>query len=140
MKLNLNALNSAIDNAFAEVIAKADTEFIAVIEDPNEFADIGLPNQDIVDSGRFRDAQVVDVQANKATWTWDPTSPENGYHYALALWFGFFAYGGTKYVPGRHWAFRALRRADIVQTMAAELQKQGIKAKVVRDDVGLLDS
>lgn len=139
MKLNFNALNSAIDNAFAEVTAKLDTEFIAVIEDPNEFADIGLPNQDIVDTGRFRDAQVVDVRANKATWTWDPTSPENGYHYAMALLVGFFAYGGHKYIPGRNWIFRALKRVDCVQMLAEELQKQGIAAKVVRNDVGLLE-
>lgn len=139
MKLNLNALNQAIDKAFASVVASADTEFIAVIEDPNEFADIGLPNQDIVDSGRFRDAQVVDVQANKATWTWDPTSPENGYHYAAALLVGFFAYGGHKYIPGRNWIFRALKRIDFVQLFASELEKQGIKAKVTRNDISLLE-
>lgn len=138
MKLNTNALNQAIDNAFAEVVAKLDTEFIAVIEDPNEFADVGLPDRDLIDTGRFRDAQVVDVRANKATWTWDPVASD-GYHYAMALFVGFFAYGGTKFVPGRHWAFRALKRLDVVQLLAEELQKQGIEAKVVRNDVGLLD-
>lgn len=139
MKLNLDAINQAIDNAFAEVVAKADTEFIAVIEDPEEFSDLGMGGQDIVLTGRLRDSQVVDVQANKATWEWNPTDPDTGYAYALAVWYGFFTYGGTKYVPGRHWAMRALRRIDPVVMLAEELKKQGLNAKVTRNDVQLLD-
>lgn len=133
MKLNLNALNQAIDNAFAEVVAKLDTEFIAVIEDPNEFSDLGLDGQDIVLTGRLRDAQVVDVQANKATWEWNPTDPDTGYAYALAVWVGFFAYGGHKFIPGRKWALRGLKRVKPLSVFVDELNKNGIKAKIIAD-------
>lgn len=139
IKLNLTRLNKAIDNAFAEVVAKCDTEYIAVIEDPNEFADIGLPGQDIILTGALRDSQVVDVQGNKATWQWNPTDPDTGEAYALAVFLGFFAYGGHKYVPGRRWVFRALKRINPVVLLAEELQKQGITARAVKSDVELLD-
>lgn len=139
VRINTSQLNKAIDEAFASVVAAFDVECIAVIEDPNEFADVGLPDRDLIDTGRLRDSQIVDVQGNKATFTWDPVSPENGYHYAMALLVGFFAYGGTKYVPGRHWAMRALRRIDPVVMLAEELKKQGLDAKVTRNDVQLLD-
>lgn len=139
IKLNLNHLNKAIDNAFASVVAKCDSEYIAVIEDPDEFSDLGFDSQDIVLTGALRDSQVVNAQGNKATWEWNPTDPDTGEAYALAVWVGFFAYGGHKFILGRKWALRALKRVNPAVLLALELQNQGIAARVVRNDAGLLD-
>lgn len=139
IKIDASQLNKAIDNAWASFVARVDTECIAVISDPTEFSDLGFNQQDIVLSGRLKDSQVVDIQGNKARFEWNPHDPETGYAYAMCLWMGFFAYGGHKFVPGRKWAFRALRRIDPVVLMAEELQKQGIGNLVVRNDVELLD-
>lgn len=139
IKLNLNHLNKAIDNAFAKVVDDFDMECILVIEDDQEFADIGVISQDIVDTGRFRDSQIVQVQGNKAEFTWNPTDPETGYAYAMALFVGFFAYGGHKFIPGRRWVFRALRRIDPVVLLAEELEKQGIGARITRNNIELID-
>lgn len=139
VKINTSELDKAINEAFGKVVADFDVECLKVIEDENEFADVGLPDRDLIDTGRFRDSQIVQVQGNKAEFTWNPTDPETGYAYAMALFVGFFAYGGHKYVPGRRWVFRALKRVNPVVLLAEELQNQGIAARVVRNDAGLLD-
>lgn len=139
IKLDTNKLNKAIDNAWAEVVARVDTECIAVIEDPNEFSDLGFDQQDIILSGRLRDSQVVDVQGNKAEFTWNPHDPDTGYAYGAALFFGFFAYGGHKFIPGRKWVLRALRRIDPVVLLVEELQKQGIGAILASNNIELID-
>ena len=82
IKINQSALNSLlgkVDDAFAEVVTALDNEFHAVIRDPNEFGDLGLENQDIVDTGRFDDSQTLTVSRSggkvTANFEWNPTTP-----------------------------------------------------------------
>ena len=78
------------------------------------------------------------MQGNHATWSWNPQDPDTGEHYAAGVYAGFYAYGGSKYIPGRHFPERAVKRCDPVARMAEELQKQGIEARVIRNDAGFL--
>lgn len=139
IKLDINKLDKAIDNAWAEVVARVDSTCIAVIEDPNEFSDLLFEDQDIILSGRLKESQTIDVRGNKAVWEWNPHDPNTGYAYALAVWMGFNAYGEYKYVPGRHWFFRALKRVDPITMFADELQKQGIGIRVTSNNIKLID-
>lgn len=150
IKINRAAVDALIrdrvETAWAEVMAKLDVEYMIVIEDPNEFSNLGFFDQDIVDTGRFRDSQKVNVTGRKAFWQWDPISPDNGYHYGPALYYGFHPFGMDgqdgkpyAYVPGRHWIDRAIKRVNPVKSFAAELRKNGLQAKVVRNNNSLLD-
>ncbi len=83
IKVNQAALNKVlktVNNAFAEVVTTLGDEFQSVISDPNEFADLGLENQDIVDTGRFKDSQTLNVRSvagvTVATYGWNPTAPK----------------------------------------------------------------
>jgi len=84
IKINQSQLNKvlkAVDDAFAEVVVALDNEFHAVIEDPNEFSDLGLDNQDIIDTGRFNNSQILNVskQGGKtvANYEWNPSQSRN---------------------------------------------------------------
>lgn len=114
----LNKVLAALEESFADVVGALDSEFIAVISDPNEFSDLGFTEQDIIDTGRFKDSQVVSETRDdgnvQVRWSWSPTSPENGYKYAPALHFGYNAWG-KKWIPGRPWTTRAVRRINPVQ-------------------------
>ena len=117
IKINQAALNKvlkAVDNAFAEVVTALDDEFQAVIRDPNEFADLGLENQDIVDTERFVDSQTVmdnSVSGKTViTFGWNPHSPETGEPYAGRILTGFRAYNRGRWIPGRDWTERAVER------------------------------
>lgn len=124
----LSKIKSAISDSFADVAASLDTKFIEVIESDTEFADLGFNGQDIVDTGRFRDSQVVqetrvgDFVA--VHWHWNPADPETGYHYAPALYSGFHAYG-KKWIPGRPWTDRAVQHTD-----PFKLFVKGVKARL----------
>jgi len=121
-------LNRAIEEAWADVIAELYLEFTKVIEDPEAFAHLGFLDQDIVDTGRFRDSQTVQVIKGKATFNWAPRSP-TGYVYAWALYHGFMAWG-RKWVPGRPWVEEACDRVDIPKAFQAALARRGIKARI----------
>lgn len=129
IKINQSGLNKvlkAVDHAFAEVVTALDNEFHAVIEDPNEFGDLGLENQDIVDTGRFNDSQMLNVskQGGKtvANYEWNPHSPETGEPYAGRILTGFRAYGYGRWIPGRDWTERAVKRVDLVMMFEQELK------------------
>lgn len=129
IKLNQSALNSLlnkVDDAFAEVVTALDNEFHAVIRDPNEFGDLGLENQDIVDTGRFDDSQVLTASKQEgktvATFEWNPHDPETGEPYAGRILTGFRAYGMGRWIPGRDWTERAVRRVDPVEMFEQELK------------------
>lgn len=132
-KINQAALKQferKVDDAWAEVITALDLEYENVINDENAFPD--FPNQDIVDTARFRDGQSVDVKARRALWLWAPISPDNGYCYAAALYYGFYAYGGSKWIEGRPWVEVAFQNVNPVAMMALLLAQKGIKARIVR--------
>ncbi len=128
-------LKKEIKKIYADVVAKYDIESDRVIEDPNEFANLGFVDWDIVLTGRLRDSKIIETQGELATkFSWDPVSPENGYHYASAVFWGFNAWGGTKFIPGRPWSERAAHNIDCVSYFAKELNKAGYNAKVIKDD------
>ena len=129
---NIAKLKQKIALAYGNVIETLDAEYDAVIEDPNEFSDLGFDSQDIIDTGRFKDSKLLDVRTENdrinAHWSWNPTDPETGYHYAAALYTGFMAYG-KKWIPGRPWPDRAIARVDPPKALQAEMKLQGIPAK-----------
>lgn len=116
----LSNLKEQIDEAFAEVVSEFGLECQAVIEDEDEFADIGLPNRDIVLTGRLRDSQLVhaatDRDVTTASYRWDPVDPQTGRHYAGDVFVGFGR------LPGRNWPDRAVRRVDWLKVFASEVK------------------
>lgn len=144
LKINREALyqiiRRRIEDAWAEVVAQLTEEYLRVIEDPNEFSDLGFNDQDIIDTGRFRDSMTIDVQTKDGeivvVWDWDPVDPETGEHYASSLYLGFVA--GQSYIPGRPWVDRAIKNIDPVQLLQAELSKRGIHARVISNQTTVL--
>lgn len=135
IKLNQAAIERLIKKrileAWAEVVNALDQEFERVIRDPNEFNDLGFTDQDIVDTERFVESLKIDPKPTKTTWEWDPVSPDDGYHYASALYFGFMAFG-KHFVAGRPWAERAIEHVKPLERFQSELRKRGIDARIVR--------
>ncbi|NER39002.1 MAG: hypothetical protein F6J93_34440 [Oscillatoria sp. SIO1A7] len=119
LKIKKGMLEKAVLNparkSFKNVVYRLYEENKAVIEDPYEFADIGLTNHDIVWTGRLRDSQTMtirhDSDSSLASIKWDPVSPETGERYAMKVFVGFFGWSG-RYYPGRDWPDRAVRRSD----------------------------
>ena len=143
-KLNQSAYSkfkAQIADAFATTIATIDEEMDAVIEDSNEFSDLGFDDQDIVDTGRLRDSKLLNVQTEDdgitAEWTWNPHDPETGYAYAMAVYAGFNAFG-KKQIPGRPWPERAIERVDVLKSLATEMKLRGVPAKVRKKVLGSL--
>lgn len=101
--------------ALEETAIRLGKEAKDVIEDLNEFSDIGYSNWDIVDTGRLRDSMVIrfewDDRGASAELSWDPVSPETGEHYAAKVWVGFVGPSGRLY-PGRDWPGRAAERMN----------------------------
>lgn len=116
IKFNQNFLNKII-KAFDETVQAFGDECQAVIEDTNEFADIGLPNRDIILTGRLKESQTVNTVNNPtsriSTISWDPIDPGDGRHYAGDVFVGFHTFGG-RFIPGRDWPGRADKRLDMV--------------------------
>ena len=114
-KSKLNQVLKAVEEGFGDAVAALDKEYVDVIEDPNEFGDLGFRNQDIVDTGRFRESQKVIEERTEhgveVKWHWNPVDPESGYQYAPALYAGYSAFG-KKWIPGRPWPERAVKRVD----------------------------
>lgn len=137
-------LRNEIREAVGDVMAELDLEYEKVIEDMNAFADQGFIDWDIVDTGRFRDSQKVNIATVDsqvvARWVWNPESPENGYHYAAALYYGFYAFGNQNaWIPGRRWVELGIKRVNPVRKLAANLRERGVSAKVARNNVNALD-
>lgn len=121
-----------VADASAEAIAKVDQELDRVISSDSEFSDLGFSAQDIIDTERLFNSKVIAATPDGVTFTYDPVSPENGYHYAPAVFLGFFAWG-KKYIPGRPWTHRAVRNENPVTNIAAALESQGYQVRIKRD-------
>lgn len=120
-------------------IAKIDAELDRVIESEDEFSDLGFISQDIIDSGRLLDSKVISANPNGVTFTYDPVSPENGYHYGAAVYLGFFAWG-KKYIPGRPWTIRAMKNENPTINLAIALEEMGYRVTIKSDGIrGLVD-
>ncbi len=131
----LKQLNKDLkEKVFPEIAAKYDIESDRVIEDPNEFSNLGFVNQDIIDTGRLLRSKIIVPKGDlEIQFSWNPVNPDNGYEYASAVWWGFSAWG-KKFIPGRPWSDRAMHNIDPVNGIAKHLQNLGYDAKVVRDD------
>lgn len=127
-KINTKPLDKLLkkaSEAIEDLIKDLDQEFEAVIEDSGAFADIGLPNRDIVWSGELRDSQKMKstIQSGKykVTWEWDPVDPETGYHYAKDVFVGFTSYAGN-FIPGRNWPGKAVERLQPILYLRKKLK------------------
>lgn len=103
-----------------------DDEFQVVISDTFAFADIGLTNQDIIWSGQLKASQNMSLQDGKninVTWTWDPTDPDTGYHYANDVFVGFNAWGNGRFIPGRNWPGKGIERLDPIVYLVRKLKQ-----------------
>lgn len=134
MKFTINPkgvakMHQAFDESWAEVVAALEVEMEETITDPNAFPELGFVDQDIVDTGRLRDSQKVNVKDRKVSFAWDPHSPENGYAYAPAVYSGFLAFG-KKWIPGRRWPEKAVDRLDVPEVLRGKLVARKIKVKV----------
>ncbi len=135
----LKRLNKDVKKIYSDVVSQYNIEVDRVIEDPNEFANIGFVDQDIIDTGRLKNSKVIETQGELSTrFSWAPVDPDTGYHYASAVWWGFNAYGDSKFVPGRPWSERAVYNLDPVNYISDRLKKKGYNALVVRDDTRTL--
>lgn len=140
---NINQLKAKlkqdVKEARAQAIAKVSIELDRVIESEVEFSDLGFLGQDIVDTGRLRDSKVIAPNPDGVTFTYDPVSPENGYHYGAAVWLGFWAFG-KKYIPGRPWTLRAVKNENPTVNVAQALEDMGYDVRIRFDgvkDIGL---
>ena len=127
-------LEKDVAEARGQAIATYDAELDRVIQSPDEFSDLGFDGQDIIDTSRLFDSKVISANPDGVTFSYDPVDPETGYHYAAAVFYGFFAYG-RKYIPGRRWTIRALKNENPVVNMVTSLKAMGYNARVVSDQI-----
>ena len=127
-------LKKDVAEARGVAIAKVNLELDRVIESEGEFSDLGFIDQDIIDTGRLRDSKVISANPNGVTFSYDPVSPENGYHYGAAIFFGFFAWG-KKYIPGRPWTIRAIKNENPTINMASYLEDMGYQVTIRQDGI-----
>lgn len=130
VKLNKQAiakLKQNIKESFKVTNDRLGEEFTSVINDPNEFSDLGLVNRDIVWTGRLRDSQKLTVEDTgnnvAAFWQWNPVDPETNREYAGDVFVGFREYSGA-WVPGRDWPGRAVTRLDPYNYFLADLKSR----------------
>lgn len=130
----INHLKKDLVEARAKAIAKVDAELDRVIESPSEFADLGFDGQDIVDTSRLLKSKIITADPNGVTFGYDPVDPDSGYHYAAAVYFGFFAFG-KKYIPGRRWTIRSVKNENPVLNMVDSLKGMGYDARVALNNI-----
>lgn len=139
----LSLLSEKIEDAFGLTVADFDIEVDEVIQSADEFKSQGFTDQDIVDTGRLLNSKIVDAQKEadeiSVLYSWNPVSPKNGYPYGPAVWAGFYAYGGEKFIPGRHWPERAAKNVGITQSFVDYLRESGIPCTVERNGDDELD-
>jgi hypothetical protein len=119
-------VDELINRAFANVVEALSDEYTAVIEEVGAFPE--EPEADIVLSSRLRDSMEIDTSNNYAEWSWNPIDPKTRYEYAAKVYHGFRAYGRGRWVPGRHWPEKAIKRVDPARVLAAELNMLGVDA------------
>lgn len=118
--------NQVFDEAWADVVAELELKMQHVIETPGLFPT--FPVDDIVDTGRLRDSQVVTVKDRVVRFQWNPHG-ENGYPYAPAVYSGFRAWG-KKYIPGRRFPEKAFDLVDVPESLRQKMIERGIRARV----------
>ena len=131
-------LESIVEECFGEVASEIEQESDRVIESLTEFSDLGFEGQDIIDTGRLLNSKEVEATDTSIKLTWSPRNPENGFPYAPAVVNGFFAYGGSKFIPGRNFPVRAVQNVDPVNSLAEKLRAKGLKVRVIQNNVSLL--
>lgn len=135
----MEELTNIINDAIAQIVSDYNEIVDEVIQSEDEF----IAGQDIVDTGRLLDSKAVDISiagtSTTATFTWAPNDPETGYPYAPAVWAGFFAYGGSKFIPPRHWPERAMKNLDPVNALADLLAEKGLEVEVLQNSIDELD-
>ena len=132
----LDDLKEEVIDSFAEVQSEIVEETYRVIESTTEFE--GFEGQDIIDTGRFRDETIVLSEATRLLIYWTAKDPSTGFYYPTALIYGFFAYGGKKWIPGREYHTRAVKNKSPVQSLVDKLRAKGINARVIADNTSLL--
>lgn len=130
-------LQKDVQEATGEAIAKVDLELDRVIESESEFQDLGFVEQDIVDTGRLRDSKVITATPNGVTFSYDPVNPDDGYHYASAIFLGFNV--GRKYIPGRPWTNRAVKNENPTVNVAEHLRGLGYKVRTRYDGTEMME-
>ena len=111
-----------IEDSFAEIYDQLSSKLDEIIETEGEFE--GVPG-DIVDTGQLKDSKEGLQEKRQISFEYDPVNPDDGYHYAEAVYSGFFAHGGTKYIPARRWTDRAVKKLDPTQVLADSLSEKG---------------
>lgn len=130
-------IKEIVIECFADVAAELNEESDRVISSLTEFE--GFLGQDIILSGRLLNSKVVDASDTKITLAWTAKNPDNGFYYPAAIIAGFFAYGGTKYIEGRNFPARTAKNVDPVKSLVDKLKSKGVKAKVKRNNIALIE-
>ena len=131
-------IKEIVEECFGEVASEIEQECDRVIESTSEFASEGFPSQDIIDTGRLLDSKEVNASDTSLQISWNPRDPNTGFPYASAIVNGFFAYGGSKYIPGRNFPVRAVQNSDPVDSLVKKLKAKGLKARVKANTVKLV--
>ena len=142
MPLNFSKLRKTVVREAQKLVDEYNTEVDKVISSTSAFTGEGFRGQDIIDEGGLLASKVVTglPTAKGITYliSWNPVNPETGERYAAAVWMGFFAYGGSKFVPGRRWDLKAAKNLKMTRRFATLLRKAGIRVtKVVDNTVNL---
>lgn len=136
----LKGLEKIVKETMREVYQEYSQEVDRVIRSDTEFADQGFVGQDIVLSGALLNSKQEQIQENagrfisQVSFSWNPVNPDNGAAYAVPVWRGFFAYGGTKFIPGRQWDTRAIKNYRPTSQLVKKLRSRGLKAQIIVDN------
>lgn len=102
---NFEEIEKAAIAAFKQTVLIMDAEYKLTISDPNAFAGIGFPGQDIVDTGRLRASQQFDFAGiGKAIYSW-PVD------YDIYVHEGYTLRNGRQQL-GRPWTDETVKRAN----------------------------
>ena len=123
----VNQIIKDVEESFAEIYDLVSAKLDEVILTAGEFE--GVP-QDIVDTGELKDSKQSEQSTREISFEYDPVNPDDGFHYAEAVYGGFYAYGGKEYVPGRRWTDRAVKKVDPTQVLADSLREKGYDVTV----------
>ena len=123
----VNQIINDIEDSFAEIYDLVSAKLDEVIETEGEFE--GVP-QDIVDTGELKNSKQGTQETREISFEYDPVNPDDNFHYAEAVYGGFFAYGGKTYIPARRWTDRAVKKVNPTQVLADSLREKGYDVTV----------